>query len=62
MSTKACTCPDRWCTVHARCIWGHELIICDDDPAFCPTCGHDVMPAGSCGVMPTPDLPEGRDQ
>ena len=39
---------DPYCPDHARCVWGHPLIIVPDDPAFCPTCGHDVMPAGAC--------------
>jgi hypothetical protein len=47
---KECTCPDPYCKEHARCILGHELIIVDDDPAFCPDCGHDVMPMKACGV------------
>jgi hypothetical protein len=48
MNDQPCTCPDPYCALHARCISGHELIILDDDPAFCPTCGHDVMPVGAC--------------
>lgn len=43
------TCADPWCEPHARCFQGHMgLIIIPDDPAFCPTCGHDVMPKGAC--------------
>jgi len=45
----ACTCPDPWCPLHARCgACGGEVIVTPDDPAFCPTCGHDVMPARAC--------------
>lgn len=47
---RECLCPDPYCPTHARCIVGHELIIEPDDPAFCPDCGHDVMPVGACGV------------
>jgi hypothetical protein len=50
----SCTCPDRWCHDHARCICGSELIIADGDPAFCPACGHDVMPAGACSKAAKP--------
>ena len=45
-----CVCPDPYCPEHARCVMGHELIILPDDPAFCPDCGHDVMPRGACGT------------
>lgn len=49
MSGEACTCPDPWCVVHARCgTCGGEVIITPDDPAFCIACGHDVMPARAC--------------
>ena len=45
----ACTCPDPYCQVHARCgACGGEVIILGGDPAFCPSCGHDVMPARAC--------------
>ena len=57
MTDNRCTCPDPWCVQHARCVWGHELIICDDDPAFCPTCGLDVMPVGACGTNPIQEKP-----
>ena len=43
-----CLCPDPYCPTHARCVMGHELIIEPDEPAFCPDCGHDVMPVGAC--------------
>lgn len=44
-----CICPNPWCPQHARDRWGHELIIDDpDSPAFCPECGHDVLPVGVC--------------
>ena len=59
MSTeKVCTCTDEgngltaqdpWCPLHARCgACGGEVIIILDDPAFCPSCGCDVMPARAC--------------
>jgi hypothetical protein len=48
MTKRVCTCPDPWCVLHARCRCGSELIIADDDPVFCPACGHDVMPRGAC--------------
>lgn len=51
MKAEVCTCPDPWCTEHARCgACGGEVIITPDDPAFCLACGHDVMPAGGCNV------------
>jgi hypothetical protein len=44
-----CTCPDPWCPIHAVCgACGGEVIILPDDPAFCPACGCDVMPARAC--------------
>jgi len=49
-TSNPCTCPDRWCPVHARCRCGSVLIIDEGDPAFCPACGHDVMPVGACGL------------
>jgi len=45
-----CICPDLYCLEHARCRCGSELIILDDDPAFCPDCGHDVMPVNACAI------------
>lgn len=46
---SVCTCPDPWCPEHARCGGcGGEVIILEGDPAFCPACGHDVMPARAC--------------
>jgi hypothetical protein len=55
--SEPCTCPDPYCPEHARCVSGHKLIILDDDPAFCPTCGHDVMPVGACRhVNPAPGV------
>lgn len=49
---KTCLCPDPYWPAHARCVCGHELIIDDDEsPAFCPDCGHDVMPHGACGTF-----------
>lgn len=51
MSEETCTCPDPWCVQHAVCgICGTQVIIMDDDPAFCPDCGMDVMPARACGL------------
>ena len=44
-----CLCPDPWCPLHARCRCGAECIVTEGDPAFCPDCGHDVMPVGACG-------------
>jgi len=44
-----CTCPDLWCPVHATCgLCGGEVIVTYGDPAFCPACAMDVMPAGAC--------------
>jgi hypothetical protein len=43
-----CTCPDPWCPLHARCRCGSKCIVTEGDPAFCPDCGHDVMPVGAC--------------
>lgn len=46
-----CICPDLWCPTHARCgLCDGPVIITDDDPAFCPACGHDVMPRNACRV------------
>jgi hypothetical protein len=51
----SCTCPDPWCIEHARCgACGGEAIVTPDDPAFCPSCGHDVMPARACRVVNPP--------
>jgi len=43
---QKCTCPDPWCPLlHARCgLCGGVFVIMDGDPAFCPSCGHDVTP------------------
>lgn len=55
MSEPKCTCPDPWCVEHARCgACGGEVYIMEDDPAYCPACGHDVMPAGGCKVVNQP--------
>lgn len=43
-------CSDPWCAAHAACgvCQTRVIILDDDDPAFCPGCGHDVMPKGAC--------------
>lgn len=38
----SCTCPDPWCPDYARCgLCDGEVVILDDDPAFCPARRHD---------------------
>ena len=45
---ETCICPDNWCPVHATCggCGTHVLIDDPDSLAFCPSCGHNVLPAG----------------
>ena len=61
---SACTCPDPWCPAHARCgACGGKVIVLDGDPAFCPACGCDVMPARACATArPTPTDPKEEDR